>query len=165
MWHFKNRAVSFDRSIFLCGYSATILTFPPTSLWEREAINLACDFQGIRLFCCFGQMQALAPATKKTWSATPRLNMCNKEYGLWGCGDRKILYFQRYPRFTSLPLGGRVCVLVSTLRQKKSKVFTSLLYLRILRNYIFVRLMRFEPVLADAGVGDEGNAQRGDALH
>ena len=47
-------------------------------------------------------MQALAPATKKTWSATPRLNMCNKEYGLWGCGDKKILDFQRHPRFTSL---------------------------------------------------------------
>ena len=47
-------------------------------------------------------MQALAPATKKTWSATPRLNMCNKEYGLWGCGDKKIFDFQRYPRYTSL---------------------------------------------------------------
>ena len=122
-------------------------------------------FKSFVFFCCFGQMQALAPATKKTWSATPRLNMCNKEYGLWGCGDRKILYFQRYPRFTSLPLGGRVCVLVSTLQQKKSKVFHFAPLSADTPQPYFNRLMRLKPVLSDAGVGDEGNAQRGDALH
>ena len=53
-------------------------------------------------------MQALAQQQKNTWSATSRLNMCNKECGLWGCEDRNIFDFQRYPRFTCASLGGRV---------------------------------------------------------
>ena len=33
---------------------------------------------------------------------------CRLCFLLCGCGDKKKIDFQRYPRFTSLPLGGRV---------------------------------------------------------
>ena len=75
-------------------------------MWH-ECLRRA-TFQVVRLFLCLGQMQALALPQKNTWSATSRLNMCNKEYCLWGCGDRNIFDFQRYSRFTSLSLGGQV---------------------------------------------------------
>ena len=65
----------------------------------------------------------------------------------------------------SSPAAGQVCVWFDYYGKKKSKVFTSLLYMRVLRNYISNRLMCLKPVLADAGVGDEGDAQRGDVLH
>ena len=87
-------------------------------IWCREALGFEslyahkclrrATFQVVRLFLCLGQMQALALPQKNTWSATSRLNMCNKEYCLWGCGDRNIFDFQRYPRFACASLGGRV---------------------------------------------------------
>ena len=86
----------------------------------------ASDFSSrSSFFFCFGQMQALAPATKKTWSATPRLNMCNKEYGLWGCGDKKILDFQRHPRFTSLREAAESFIRTSKIEQS---VLTALFF-------------------------------------
>ena len=48
--HFKNRAVSFDRSIFLCGYSAVIFTFPPNLPLRREACG-KCSTCLINQFC------------------------------------------------------------------------------------------------------------------
>ena len=68
----------------------------------------ASDFSSRSSFFCLGQMQALAQQQKNAWSATSRLNMCNKECSLWGCEDRNIFDFQRYPRFTCASLGGRV---------------------------------------------------------
>ena len=138
----EKRAVR-KTALFLCGYSATILIFPPTSLWEREAINLTCDFQGIRLFCCFGQMQALAPATKKDLVCDPSPQRVQIRSIVDGCGNKRYLFSKVFPLHLRFAW--------------RSSPF--------IRNYIFARLMCLKPVLADAGVGDEGNAQRGDALH
>ena len=83
----------------------------------------ASDFSSRSSFFCLGQMQALAQQQKNAWSATSRLNMCNKECGLWGCEDRNIFDFQRYPRFTCASLGGRV-----PLSALQKKLFTRQLF-------------------------------------
>ena len=90
----------------VCLVLAIIFTFPPTSLWEREAINLACDFQGIRFLChCVSK---LPPCLQKNEACGSLALSADKNCLLWGCRNKKIFDFQRYSRFTSLPLGSRV---------------------------------------------------------
>ena len=78
IWHdIAQKKEQFARLLFfLCGYSATIFTFPP---------NL--------------------PLRKGGYKLGERLSNHSSFYGVAGI---KGIYFQRYSRFTSLLLGGRV---------------------------------------------------------